>query len=162
MSHLRRRRTSMYFFTYFRVYNYCFMCHCGGIHAGIEPSARIYRPSFRENKPKTLVFSHTKRAFWACFRENWVYNFGYRSVATLVLAVNRSNHSARSYPHTMYNWSKFRKMRYPIWSVKTSLCQKRYWYTVWLISRERSVQSIPTKYSFPFWQCATHPKQVNI
>ncbi len=41
-------------------------------------SARIYRPSFHENKPKTLVFSHTKRAFWACFRENWVYNFGHR------------------------------------------------------------------------------------
>jgi hypothetical protein len=39
--------------------------------------ARIYRPSFHENKPKTLVFSHTKRAFWACFRENWVYNFGH-------------------------------------------------------------------------------------
>ncbi len=43
-----------------------------------EPSARIYRPSFRENKPKTLVFSHRKRAFWACFRENWVYKFGHR------------------------------------------------------------------------------------
>jgi hypothetical protein len=26
-------------------------------------------PRFRENKPKTLVFSHSKRAFWACFRE---------------------------------------------------------------------------------------------
>jgi hypothetical protein len=35
-------------------------------------------PSFRENKPKTLVFSHTKRAYWACFRENCVYNFGHR------------------------------------------------------------------------------------
>jgi hypothetical protein len=33
-------------------------------------------PRFRENQPKTLVFSHRKRAFWACFRENWVYNFG--------------------------------------------------------------------------------------
>jgi hypothetical protein len=33
---------------------------------------------FRENKPKALVFSHWKRAFWACFRENWVYNFGHR------------------------------------------------------------------------------------
>ncbi len=31
---------------------------------------------FRENKPKTLVFSYRKRAFWACFRENCVYNFG--------------------------------------------------------------------------------------
>ncbi len=33
-------------------------------------NARIYRPSFRANNPKT-------RAFWACFRENWVYKFGY-------------------------------------------------------------------------------------
>jgi hypothetical protein len=37
--------------------------------------ARIDRPSFRENKPKTLVFSHRKLTFWACFRENWVYKF---------------------------------------------------------------------------------------
>jgi hypothetical protein len=41
-------------------------------------SARIYRPSIRKSKPKTLVFSHRKRAFWACFRENRVYNFGHR------------------------------------------------------------------------------------
>jgi hypothetical protein len=34
-------------------------------------SARIYGPSFRENKLKTLVFSHRKRAFWVSFRENW-------------------------------------------------------------------------------------------
>jgi hypothetical protein len=27
-----------------------------------DTCARIDRPSFRENKPKTLVFSHTKRA----------------------------------------------------------------------------------------------------
>ncbi len=33
-----------------------------------------WRPSFRENKTKTLVFNHWKRSFWpwACFRENWV------------------------------------------------------------------------------------------
>ncbi len=30
-------------------------------------SALIYRPSFRENKPNTLVFSNRKRANWACF-----------------------------------------------------------------------------------------------
>ncbi len=36
-----------------------------------------YRPSFRENKPKTLVFSHWKWAFWSRFRENWVYKFGH-------------------------------------------------------------------------------------
>ncbi len=35
---------------------------------------------FHENKPKTLVFSHWKRAFWACFRENWVYNFGHWTI----------------------------------------------------------------------------------
>ncbi len=35
-------------------------------------------PRFRENKPKTLVFSHRKRALWACFRENRVYNFRHR------------------------------------------------------------------------------------
>jgi hypothetical protein len=35
-----------------------------------ELCARIYRPSIRKNKPKTLVFSHRIRAFSACFREN--------------------------------------------------------------------------------------------
>jgi hypothetical protein len=40
-----------------------------------ETSARIHRPSFRENEPKTLVFYYWKRSFWACFRENWVYKF---------------------------------------------------------------------------------------
>ncbi len=39
--------------------------------------ARNYRPSFRENKPKTLIFNDWKRAFWACFRENLVYKFGH-------------------------------------------------------------------------------------
>jgi hypothetical protein len=33
----------------------------------------------RENKPKTLVFSHRKQAFSACFREYWVYKFGHGS-----------------------------------------------------------------------------------
>ncbi len=40
--------------------------------------ARIHRPSFRENKPKTLVYSPWQRAFCSCFRENWVYKFGHR------------------------------------------------------------------------------------
>ncbi len=42
-----------------------------------ESSARIYRPAFSWNKPKTLVFSYWKRAYWACFHENWVYYFGH-------------------------------------------------------------------------------------
>ncbi len=41
-----------------------------------ESCARNYRPSIRENKPKTLVFSR-KRAFWTCFREYWVYKLGH-------------------------------------------------------------------------------------
>ncbi len=32
-----------------------------------ESFARIYRPSFHENKPKTLVFSHSKQAFRLVF-----------------------------------------------------------------------------------------------
>ncbi len=32
--------------------------------------ARNYRPSFRENKLKTLVFNDWLLAFWACFHEN--------------------------------------------------------------------------------------------
>jgi hypothetical protein len=43
-----------------------------------SPVPEFIDPRFRENKPKTLVFSHRKRAFWACFRENCVYNFGHR------------------------------------------------------------------------------------
>ncbi len=33
--------------------------------------------TFLEFFSHTLVFSHTKREFWACFHENWVYNFGH-------------------------------------------------------------------------------------
>jgi hypothetical protein len=39
--------------------------------------ARNYRPCFRENKPKVSFSIKKKRAFWACFRENWVYKFGH-------------------------------------------------------------------------------------
>ncbi len=45
-----------------------------------SPVPEFIDPCFCENKPKTLVFSHWKRAFWACFHENWVYNFGHRSL----------------------------------------------------------------------------------
>ncbi len=70
--------------------------------AGKEPSVRIYRPSFRKNKPKTLVFSQWKRAFWAyCFHENCVYKFGHRTViANFALTVSRSYHPARPPPHS--------------------------------------------------------------
>ncbi len=41
-------------------------------------SFRIYRPSFRENKPKMLCSNDRKQGFWACFRENWVYKFRHK------------------------------------------------------------------------------------
>jgi hypothetical protein len=53
----------------------------------VETSARIYRPSFRENKLKTLAFSHRKRAFWACFGENWVFKLGHSSIVDNVSRV---------------------------------------------------------------------------
>ncbi len=43
-----------------------------------KTSARNYRPCFRENQPKRSFSIKWKRAFWACFRENWVYKFGHR------------------------------------------------------------------------------------
>ncbi len=42
-----------------------------------ETCAWNYRPCFRENQPKRSFSIKWKRAFWACFRENWVYKFGH-------------------------------------------------------------------------------------
>ncbi len=42
----------------------------------VQKSARNYRPCFRENQPKRSFSIKWKWAFWACFRENWVYKFG--------------------------------------------------------------------------------------
>ncbi len=60
-----------------------FMCpHHPASLAGscAESLARNYRPSFRENKPKTLFLNEWIRAFWACFHENAVYKFGHLSL----------------------------------------------------------------------------------
>ncbi len=67
--------------------------------------ARNYRPSFRENKPKTLGFYYRKRAFWACSCENWVYKFGHWSHETRGLSNNLSltrkpAHSASNHKRT--------------------------------------------------------------
>jgi hypothetical protein len=59
-----------------------------GILRGV--SARNYRPCFRENQPKRSFSIKWKRAFWACFRENWVYKFGHRCTKSLrVLFLHR-------------------------------------------------------------------------
>jgi hypothetical protein len=42
-----------------------------------DPRIWLACSHFRENKPETIVFSHRKQAFWACFRENCLYNFGH-------------------------------------------------------------------------------------
>ncbi len=47
------------------------------IPVSTHPCARNYRPCFRENQPKRSFSIKWKRAFWACFRENWVYKFGH-------------------------------------------------------------------------------------
>ncbi len=59
---------------------------CGSGMFISDPISRtwIYRPGFRKNKSKTLVFSHWKRAFWACFRENRVYKFGHGTYLSLI------------------------------------------------------------------------------
>jgi hypothetical protein len=47
-------------------------------HPGSEffhPVPEFLDPRFHENKPKTKI---KKIAFWSCFRENCVYNFGHR------------------------------------------------------------------------------------
>ncbi len=60
-----------------------FLVHDWGMKAAmasagfiLQSSARIYKPSFRENKPKTLIFSHAKRPFWACFAKTGSINLG--------------------------------------------------------------------------------------
>jgi len=53
----------------------------------LQFSARNYRPCFRENQPKRSFSIKWKRAFWACFRENWVYKFGHCCILPLVLLV---------------------------------------------------------------------------
>ncbi len=45
-----------------------------------EYSARIYRPSFRENKPKTLVLVIENARFWLVLGENWVFKFRHRGI----------------------------------------------------------------------------------
>ncbi len=45
----------------------------------VDTDARNYRPCFRENQPKRSFSIKWKRAFWACFRENWVYKFRHRA-----------------------------------------------------------------------------------
>ncbi len=64
------------------------------VYDGIRMTAKLVPefidPRFRENKLKTLVFSHRKRAYWACFRENCVYNFGHWSYWRINMKFNRA------------------------------------------------------------------------
>ncbi len=63
-------------------------------------SARNYRPSFYENKPKTLVLYHWRLGFWACFHENWVYNFGH---STGLLSVEGELYRRNAYSEDGYS-----------------------------------------------------------
>jgi hypothetical protein len=57
----------------------------------LSPVPEFIDPRFRENKPKTLIFSHRKLAFWACFRENMVYNFRHCRLSVKVTNAKLSN-----------------------------------------------------------------------
>ncbi len=112
--------TIRYFLDFYVFIQHCFICRPSystlSADAGTEPSARNYRPGFRENKPKKLVLYDWKRAFWACFRKNWVYKFGHRTVATLALAVRRSNHSLTPASHHLQSIT--------LMEITENLCQK--------------------------------------
>ena len=60
------------------VRNICHLCVQGSTHAMMQASscARMYRPSFRENKPNMLVFNNGKRAFGLVFAKTGSINLG--------------------------------------------------------------------------------------
>ncbi len=76
--------------------------YCTFVHSASSPNTQnyyrawIYRPSFSENKPKTLVFNDWKRAFMACFRENRIYKFRHRRLRRCVLAKETTSNSTYS------------------------------------------------------------------
>ncbi len=79
-------------------------CICLGNTGAFAAPGRVYTtvpefidPRFRENKPKTLVVSHWKRAFSACFRENWVYNFRHRGLTEQNLWRESQNFVSRKF-----------------------------------------------------------------
>jgi hypothetical protein len=63
-----------------------------------QSSARIQRPSFRENKPKRLVFSHWKPSVFGLFHKNWVYKFRHWSRAVI-----RNYGSGSQFNHSSFN-----------------------------------------------------------
>ncbi len=73
-----------------------------------KTGARNYRPCFRENQPKRSFSIKWKRAFWACFRENWVYKFGHGSINSATGYIEpqlcTSRIDARLYRHGLINY----------------------------------------------------------
>jgi hypothetical protein len=68
----------------------------------IDTGGRIHRPSFRENKLKTLVSSHWKLAFWACFCEKGVCNFGHgKSFISTFQWKTKNASTSRKYLHLL-------------------------------------------------------------
>jgi hypothetical protein len=45
-----------------------------------SPVPEIIDPVFAKTSQNARFLLSEKRAFWARFRENWVYNFGHRKV----------------------------------------------------------------------------------
>ncbi len=55
------------------------------VFAKTSPKRNGIGPLFAK-QAKTLVFNYWKWAFWACFRENWVYKFRHGTYQTFSLA----------------------------------------------------------------------------
>jgi hypothetical protein len=69
----------LWYYPTIRIWLFCTLTRGANLLHLPPDCARNYRPCFRENQPKRSFSIKWKRAFWACFRENWVYKFGHRA-----------------------------------------------------------------------------------
>jgi hypothetical protein len=76
-----------------RPVKYVLLFVCSFLIGSSFSCAGIYRPNFRENKPKTLVFSHNER-FGLVFAL-WLYKFGHCCVPKLPPSVQQPEDFAR-------------------------------------------------------------------
>ncbi len=65
------------------------------VHSAVP---EFIEPVFAKTSPKKIFFNDWKRAFWACFRENWVYKFGQLVVERDTYCLGwKEIHPARTY-----------------------------------------------------------------
>ncbi len=64
---------------------------------GTNSSARIYRPSLRENKPKALISMIENERFGLVFPKNWVYKFGHWAPSTFRNSDSVAENTSRNF-----------------------------------------------------------------